>query len=212
MPDTYVDLTYRGLALGRRVKLAQVRPSTAYLELPAPMPVGTVIGILTDDTVAVDAQVIEIHEQVAGAELPPGMVVKPRLSGDVAQAWWQQRVTLPELSSRADTPAAPVVAPPIVAKVMPKRRTLEGAAAVPDLVDDGLKTSVMEVVDPDEASIPVVQDDGRNTTAMSAVDLAALGLDPTATSTTGQIPVMTGDDDDGDKPSASGMKRKRKRR
>ena len=41
--ESFVDLTYRGLPLGRRIKLTQVRPSSGYLELAAPMPVGTAI-------------------------------------------------------------------------------------------------------------------------------------------------------------------------
>jgi len=49
MNESFVDLTYRGLPLGRRVKLTQVRSATGYLELPAPMPVGTTIGITTDE-------------------------------------------------------------------------------------------------------------------------------------------------------------------
>src|SRR2546423_3505419 len=102
MIETFVDLTYRGLPLGRRVKLAQVRPTTAYLELASPMPVGTAIGILTDDTVALDAQVIEVHE-VASAEHAPGMIVRPKLVGEAAKAWWEARVALPELP-----PAKPV--------------------------------------------------------------------------------------------------------
>jgi len=47
--ESFVDLTYRGLSLGRRIKLTQVRPSSGYLELPSPMPVGTLVAISTDD-------------------------------------------------------------------------------------------------------------------------------------------------------------------
>lgn len=223
MGDTFVDLTYRGLALGRRVKLAQVRPTSAYLELPAPMPVGTMIGILTDDTVALDAQVIAIHEQVGGSEQVPGMRVKPRLEGDVAQAWWNARVTLPESAPRPTEP--PPLPPQPAAIVLPKRRTLEGTAIPTELVDDGVKTSVMHAVEPDD-SVPIEQpaDEAPKTTAMSAVDLAALGLDASALntqSTTDQIPVIADadEDDSGDKPDGDGTangngkaKRKRRRR
>src|SRR3954470_1653124 len=73
MSESFVDLTYRGLSLGRRVKLAQVRPSTGYLEMPAPMPVGTKIAVVTDDGVAFDAIVNAIHEQTGGTDKPPGM-------------------------------------------------------------------------------------------------------------------------------------------
>ena len=193
--ETFVDLTYRGLPLGRRIKLTQVRPTTAYLEVPAPMPVGTMIGILTDDTVALDAQVVEVHEQVAGATQPAGMTVKPKLVGDAAQSWWSTRVGMPELP--------PKVAPPIVPStttVVTRRRE----TAAPELVDDGQNTAVMAAVDPEQ-----LQDDGKKTTAMDAVDLAALGLDPTSRTTAPMPTVAPSDEDDpnGDKP-----KKKRRRR
>lgn len=219
MSESFVDLTYRGLALGRRVKLTQVRPSSGYLELPTPMPVGTSIGIATDDGVVTSAIVTEIHEQVGGAEHVPGMLVTPALDGDAARAWWSERTTLPEL--------APVPAPaPEVATVRPKR-----TSAVPELIDDGRNTAAMAAVDSPDAEprdtqqidivtsgesqpdmqAPIV-DDGKRTIAMAAVDLEALGLDP---ATTGNIPVM-GDDDDSSptdtKPGGSVQRRKRKRR
>src|SRR6185312_6054343 len=63
MSESFVDLTYRGLALGRKVKLTQVRPSSGYLELAAPMPVGTSIGIAADDGTLFDAIVMDVREQ-----------------------------------------------------------------------------------------------------------------------------------------------------
>ena len=222
MSESFVDLTYRGLALGRRVKLTQVRPSSGYDELPTPMPVGTSIGIATDDGLVTSAIVTEIHEQVGGAEHVPGMLVKPALDGDAARAWWSARVTLPELAP--EPPAAPVVA-----TVRPKR-----TLAVPELVDDGRNTAAMAAAElpaepegrdtqqidivPGGESQPDMQapivDDGKRTVAMAAVDLEALGLDP---ATTGNIPVMSDDDDEPSsptdtKPGGSVQRRKRKRR
>jgi hypothetical protein len=217
MSESFVDLTYRGLAVGRRVKLTQVRPSTAYLELPTPMPVGTAIGIASDDGLLTSAIVTEIHEQVGGSEHVPGMLVKPALDSDGVRSWWGARVTLPELTA---------MPPPIptVSTVRPKR-----ASAVPELVDDGRNTASMAAVGEEisdtqqidiieEVTAPPIVDDGKRTIAMAAVDLEALGLDPSA-STTGSIPVMKGDDDDDSsptdtKPSAGGSvhRRKRKRR
>jgi hypothetical protein len=222
MIESFVDLTYRGLSLGRRVKLADVRPTTGYVEMPAPMPVGTAIAIITDDTVALDAIVVEVHEQVAGSSLPPGMVVRPKLEGDAAKAWWNQRVTMPELAKAG--PPAPVPAPPIIPAapvVVVSKRVTNPGLGVPELLDDGQVTGVMEVaVDPDAESVPVLVDDGKKTTAMDAVDLAALGL--TTASSSGQLSSEAASDDDeggsgngengsGDKPEAK-SKRKRKRR
>ncbi|HSR95472.1 MAG TPA: hypothetical protein VLM79_00325 [Kofleriaceae bacterium] len=96
MNESFVDLSYRGLSLGRRIKLTQVRPSSGYVELPSPMPVGTQIALVTDDGVAFDATVAWIHEQIAGADRPPGMVVIPELGSEAAAVWWKARVALPE--------------------------------------------------------------------------------------------------------------------
>jgi hypothetical protein len=111
--ESFVDLTYRGLSLGRRIKLTQVRPSSGYLELPSPMPVGTRVAIATDDGVQFDATVGWIHEQVAGADRPPGMVVLPDLGAEPAAAWWKARVALADDDSpRPRRPTRPVTVRP----------------------------------------------------------------------------------------------------
>ncbi len=94
--ESFVDLTYRGLALGRRIQLTEVRPATAFVELATPMPVGTQVAIVTDDGLALDATVTWIHEQVTGSDRAPGMVIAPALAAEAAAAWWKARVALPE--------------------------------------------------------------------------------------------------------------------
>lgn len=103
--ESFVDLTYRGLSLGRRVRLSQVRPSTGYLELPAPMPVGSRIAIAAEDGTAFDAVVTAIHEQVAGSDRTPGMIVAPALAAEPATAWWAARVSLPDDDALRARPA-----------------------------------------------------------------------------------------------------------
>ncbi len=227
MSESFVDLSYRGLALGKRIKLTQVRPTSGYLEMPAPMPVGTAIGIATDDGVLLEAQVAEIHEQVGGSERPPGMTVRPRLDADAQKTWWTARVSLPEAPAKPDPAEAPT-------KVTLVSRRID--AAVPELVDDGNNTSVMDAVDPDTqiAEVPVVVprttnpgmavvtesptqiiDDGKRTMMMDAVDLAALGLDPSASS--GGMPAVVEVEEEtsgvveGDKPDGGKKKKKKKR-
>ncbi|NVB85564.1 MAG: hypothetical protein HOV81_44785 [Kofleriaceae bacterium] len=221
MSESFVDLSYRGLALGKRIKLTEVRPSSGYLVMPAPMPVGTVIGIASDeDGVVIEAQVAEIHEQVGGSDRAPGMLVRPKLDAE-AQTWWSARVALPEIAPKPEEPAKVTVV---------SRRT---DTAVPELVDDGHNTSVMNAIDPDTqiADVPVVSprttnpgmavvtespnqiiDDGKRTMMMDAVDLAALGLDP---SISGQMPVITEVEDESsgvvDKPDGGKKKKKKKR-
>lgn len=96
MIESFVDLTYRGLSLGRRIKLTEVRPSSGTLELAIPMPVGTHVAVTTDDGVTFDATVSWVYEQVTGSDRAPGMVVVPVLAAELASAWWRARVALPD--------------------------------------------------------------------------------------------------------------------
>lgn len=216
MSESFVDLSYRGLALGKRIKLTQVRPGSGYLEMPTPMPVGTAIGIASEDGVLVEALVTEVHEQVGGSDRTPGMMVKPKLDADAAQKWWTSRVELPQEPKEAPAPDAG-------GKVTVKSPRMSGQQAVPELLDDGRNTAVMDIVADDAEPNPAmavrvsaqmeavaalpIQDDGKRTMMMDAVDLAALGLD--AASSSGSMPAMKpGDDDD---TSGKSKKKKKKR-
>jgi hypothetical protein len=205
---SFVDLSYRGLALARRVKLTQVRPSTGYVEMPAPMPVGTQIAITTDDGMSIDAVVTEIHEQVGGATQTPGMLVQPTLAGAAAD-WWKARVVAPDPPKmEAGGPAATAEddlrrTDPMVPTTIVGRR-MTGEIAVPEVVDDGNNTAVMDAVE-----VPV-EDDGKRTTMMDAVDLAALGLDPNARPSAEIAAVPPPPDDEPE--SKSPTKKKRKKR
>lgn len=231
MSESFVDLTYRGLSLGKKIKLADVRPATGYVEMPAPMPVGTQIAIHGDGGVAIDAMVLDVHEQVAGSDKVPGMVVKPVLEGNAAIAWWKERVTLGEAAPITEPVAVapmpvPVVAPmPAPVTVVSKRMTNPGMA-VPEIVDDGQVTGVMDIVAASEATDGTegtevtdgapVEDDGKKTTAMDAVDLAALGLVP-ASGDSGPIGKSADAEGDGngngngDKSDKSSKKKRRRR-
>jgi hypothetical protein len=221
MSESFVDLSYRGLALGKRVKLTQVRAAAGYIEVTAPMPVGTTIGIATEDGVLIEALVAEVREQTTGADRPAGMVVKPKLEADAARTWWKQRVTVVD---EAHAPKADADG-----KVTLTKRGSEGG--VPELIDDGRNTAVMDVVDeaPEttDPSLPRISaeiaaqnpivDDGKRTMMMDAVDLEALGLNPASSS--GSMPAVTDEDSgghgngagNGDK-SESKSKKKKKRR
>jgi hypothetical protein len=198
MSDCFVDLSYRGLALARRVKLTQLRPSTGYVEMPTPMPVGTQVAIATDDGVTMDAVVAEIHEQVAGSAHTPGMLVRPSLAGAVAD-WWKARVVEPDLPPPEDLRSTdPMVPTTIVGKRM------TGEIAVPEVVDDGNNTAVMEAVD------PPVEDDGKRTMMMDAVDLEALGLDPNARPS-GEITAVAAPVEEDPEPKSPTKKKRKKR-
>src|SRR5438445_134930 len=148
MSESFVDLSYRGLALGKRIKLTQVRPTTGYLELPTPMPVGTSIGIATEDGVLLEALVAEIREQVTGSDKTPGMLVKPKLDTDAARAWWTSHTELPQEKQIKDAPP-----PDAAGKVTVVSARMSGQTAVPELMDDGRNTSVMDAIADDAVVI-----------------------------------------------------------
>ena len=191
MIESFVDLNYRGLSLGRRIKLTQVRPTTGYLEHPTPMPVGTHVAIATDEGVSFDAVVTHIHEQVGGTDRAPGMTVRPQLADDRAAAWWAARVALPE-----EAVAAPVTRPSSIT-VRPRTRTIpEPAREEPAPAVSRARTISAEhttfgeipkapelVAADDDAAPDGLVDDGKKTTVMEAVDpelLAMLGARITA--------------------------------
>ncbi len=170
MIESFVDLTYRGLSLGRRVKLSQVRPSTGYLETPAPMPVGTLIQIATDEGLALEATVTSIHEQTGGSDRAPGMTVAPKLSGEALESWWRARVAYPE-----EVKAAPVVGrAPSQVTVRPRSHTTPEPipamlAAEPEPPNG--KTIAMAAVVPDpEPTLETAIPEPKATTVMNAVD------------------------------------------
>jgi hypothetical protein len=129
--ESFVDLTYRGLSLGRRIKLGQVRPSSGYLELATPMPVGTHVAITSDDGVTIEATVTWVYEQVAGSDRTPGMIVSPALAAEPAAAWWKARVTLPD----DDAPRARAPRPrPVTVRPRPKTLSAPPEVTVVDTV------------------------------------------------------------------------------
>lgn len=181
--ESFVDLTYRGLSLGRRIRLSQVRPSTGYLELPAAMPVGAHIAIATDDGAAFEATVLGVHEQIAGSDRAPGMIVTPALADDAARAWWQARVTMSdEDPPRMRTVTGAIRSRPVT--VRPRSHTdpmrpratagADGAAIVADL--EARVTAAAGVAPaargPDVHEMPTV--------VMSAIDAEAGAAAPAA--------------------------------
>ncbi len=233
MSESFVDLSYRGLALGKRIKLTQVRPGTGYLEIPTPMPVGTTIGVTTDDGLVLEATVAEVHEQVGGSDQAPGMLIRPKLDVQAAEKWWKARADLP--ATKPDKPAPAADAGGVVTLKSPR---MTGETAIPEVMDDGRNTAVMDAIESDPVDtlvadvglhdtdpvMPVLPrdtdsapaDESSSTTMMDAVDLAALGL----TSPSGQMAAVKPEDyadEEKPAPDASGpvgkaKKPKKKRR
>lgn len=132
--EQFVNVSYRGIEVGTSLKMIEFGPTTAYVELTTPMPVGTTLDLVTDaagaPSVAFKATVLRVQEQVAGAEMAPGMRVRAaKLEGDAA-AWWKAAVSeadpvIPEacrervdltatLTATVPAPEAAAPEPPVV--------------------------------------------------------------------------------------------------
>jgi len=70
----FVDVTYRGLKVAARAKLVESAPGDAFVEIDAPLPVGTALRLLGGEA-PLDVRVAGVVEQEAGAKSPPGMHV-----------------------------------------------------------------------------------------------------------------------------------------
>jgi hypothetical protein len=228
MGDSFVDVTYRGLEVGRRVRIRDFTSDGAYVEVPMPMPVGTSLDIAIDAGSIVKAIVARVHEQTGGSDRPPGMNVRAMLvaGDDRARAWWDARV--------ADTPApAPAPAPAPVPVPVPVAASADRTAPAspesgPVVIDDAARTAVMPVIDPatlDADAAPEIVDDGKRTQMMSTVEIEEIMAQANAAPApsdddSGDVDIeVTGEEDlsqDGPSNGANGAstktKNKKKRR
>jgi hypothetical protein len=188
--ETFVDLTYRGLELGRRHRLCEVGPTTAYLEYPTPMPVGSRLELAADGGVQLAVEVVRVHEQVAGAERSPGMRVRAPALDERAASWWRTLVSVAD-------PA------PLVIASGPASATAEASPA-----RDDVDTTVVDAdlpVDDDSARSTAVMPavEARRTEVMSAVDIEAIMATAEDSEPSGNHPV----DPAGSKKKRGGRKR-----
>ncbi|HUH05333.1 MAG TPA: hypothetical protein VML75_25220 [Kofleriaceae bacterium] len=133
--EQFVNVSYRGIDVGAALKMIEFGPTTAYLELTTPMPVGTTLEVETDGGLSLRATVLRIQEQVAGAEMPPGMRVRAIDLGADASAWWKSSVTttdpvIPEPCLQLAAEPAP--APPAVATPAPEPQPEPAPAPQPE--------------------------------------------------------------------------------
>ncbi|HWN69366.1 MAG TPA: hypothetical protein VNM90_17115, partial [Haliangium sp.] len=90
--EALVDLSYRGLVLGKRVRLLQVGPQSAYVAHDAPMPVGTELVLTVGENLAIPAQVARVREGDS-KDGPAGMWLWADAAEQRARAWWDAHVT-----------------------------------------------------------------------------------------------------------------------
>jgi hypothetical protein len=69
----FVDLTCRGLRVAQKARLTPESESAGFVELEAPLPIGTRVQLTGDGDFRVEARVVKVVEQEAGAKSPPGM-------------------------------------------------------------------------------------------------------------------------------------------
>jgi hypothetical protein len=224
--ERFVDVMYRGLELGRRLKVSEFGPTTAYLEHGTPMPVGAPLEIVTDEGVRFSARVVRIHEQVGGAEHAPGMRIAPQGLDAAASEWWKARIVGPD----RDVPGSEPVRATASASAMAASAAVSGSGTpVKDIEDvvSGSTTLEMKAVEVDDDGdvsdeMPTNGTNGngggggggegeaRPTQVMSVVEIQAIvdqgpaaSVSPTNGHGSGAAADDSGDGDDGD-AAASG--------
>jgi hypothetical protein len=138
--EAFVDVTYRGLDAGRRLKLTDLGPETGYLEMARPLPVGARLALTTDEGCEIAAVIVRVHEQVAGAELPPGVRVRVVDPAGEAATWWSARVTQTD-------PVIPTPPPPPKAVPLP----IDTVGVPPDWEPPAAEAKADAVAEPDVA-------------------------------------------------------------
>ncbi len=103
--ELFVDVRYRGLECGSKLRIEDFAASQAYLHHPLPMPVGSPLLVDTGEGLEIPVTVSRVCEQVAGNDKPAGMFVRPQALTDLAQSWWDERV------ARTEEPVAIIAAP-----------------------------------------------------------------------------------------------------
>ena len=238
MAEAFVDVTYRGLELGKALKLRDVKPEHAYLEVPLPMPVGTKLSIDAGEGVHIEAFVIAVHEQVGGSDQIPGMKVRPTLAGK-SLAWWNQRCDGVAVETPVEAAPEPVAEETSKSKKNGRRNgkrntvppptepepvspaivaALAAEAAQNEVVDDGRSTETMAAVDPVALGLSDDDSGAGRTAVMSAVDMEALAAAGDDAHGDEDDVEMTIESDDqspsasGSMPAQGGKKKKRRKK
>jgi len=147
-----VDVSYRGLSVGAGLRMRDFGPTTAYVELAQPMPVGAQLEVVADG-VRFAARVVHVRERTEGGEIGAMRIAVDDIAAD-ARAWWDALVTTED--------PAPAPAPP---PAQPEPEPEPEVAAAPEPVADDATDAI-----PEEVSQP----EARRTLMMSAADLAEI--------------------------------------
>lgn len=153
--EQLVDVTYRGLDVGRGLRLSQVGPGSAHLACDAPLPVGTALVLAVADGIRIPARVLRVHESADA--LPVGMRIGVVALEDEARAWWDRMVTMDDLviPEPARTRAAEGEPEVQVLAEEPAAATEEAVEAVSDAAvgeEEGAAPDETEAVSADTAA------------------------------------------------------------
>ena len=108
--EQLVDVTYRGLELGKALPISELQPSSATVECPEPMPSGTELS-MTVAGMVIPVVVKKVREKNSTSELPGAMIVAPLALDDAARTWWNGGEPVVELEAAAAEPEAAAAEP-----------------------------------------------------------------------------------------------------
>ncbi len=141
MDDVQVDVHYRGTPVVRGADLQQVGPTTAFISVATPMPVGTKLSLVCRAG-EVNVTVVRVQEAV-GEELPGIRVRRGEHEDDPLDAWWRALVSkedwVASVPSYDSTPSvgqeSATQSVPVPDDVVPSESTGQETATVASSVD-----------------------------------------------------------------------------
>ena len=145
-----VDVFYCGLPIGTQLRVNHVGPTSVFLELPEPMPVGTMVDISIDGRSELPVRVMRIHEQIGG-NAKPGMHVRL----DSQPEWWETLVNCDDPNFLRTIPSDPV----------------EDDTTIPQLMDIPRPAGSGAVQDANLSGVPEPFDDEPDTLLTKKPDL-----------------------------------------
>lgn len=183
--EQLVDVSYRGLSVGTSVALRDFGPSTAYVEVEDPMPVGSVVDVTNDGGDGFSARVIHVREKTDSAP-NAGMRIFVEELPEAVRGWWSSHV------SQEDPPAATQPPPPEQAQDAVSPEPAAEPDAVPEAVPQSQtpqRTQVMAAVDISQIEglgARMSSDDFAQRAAEAAEVVATSDPDPAAESDDGK--------------------------
>ena len=146
--EQFVDVTYRGLDLGKGLRISELQPSSAVVEHPEPMPAGTELALIADDK-TMSIVVVHVREKTSTSKAPAAMIVAPLALDEAGQAFWggepaseSATAAEPEVESAAELEVESAAEPEVESAAEPEAEPAAELKAEPTAAEE----------DPSEAS------------------------------------------------------------